>query len=650
MPQSLSHLPGLGPGPGHIATDRSNRKDAAHHGLHLDPTVERQAKRGRDARYHTLELPRLRAIGFALIVMLVALHQRIVPVRELTIPWTTYGIGATGYAALSWLALRRWYHWEARVHLGRLFLLLDLVPIGAAVWATGGGTSWLFLLPYIRVFDQVHIGVRWCLTCTAAALAAHLSVIALDHYVGARSPLGVELLKLSACASFALYLSMTSLTAERMRLRNSRAVVLARELVRELEQQAVDLNRARVEAESAAVAKGSFLATMSHEIRTPMNGILGMIELAQDTTDEDERREFLATARSSAGALLQILGDVLDFSKIEAGQMRVEATAFDLRELIAQSMQLISVIARPKGLNLAVSVDDDLPQRIIGDPLRTRQVLLNLLGNAVKFTPEGEVRIIAVRKLESDGSARLVCCVTDTGIGIDPRQLETVFAAFTQAEMTTSRRFGGTGLGLSISRRLAELMGGSLTADSKLGTGSTFRLSLPLLPAPQEAAEPRAPLPAAEGRAEPYLATTGRPASRRATERPLALLLVEDNPVNQRVARLLLQRWGHTVDVAENGAEALEALSRKAYDAALMDMQMPVMDGVAATQALRSRDTRARSGARLPVIAMTANTLQGDRERCLAAGMDDYVAKPISTDELFEKLERLAAAPTQPAP
>jgi signal transduction histidine kinase/DNA-binding NarL/FixJ family response regulator len=623
--------------------------------LHLDRHAAERHKRERDRRYQTRELPRMRVLGFVLLLVLVALHQSVGGPEARRFSVFALGAFLATYAAASSYALKRWYRRDGRIHLGRFFLLADLVPLGGAVWATGASQSWLFLLPYVRVFDQVHIGLRWCLTCTALATLTHVTVIGSDLLGGRPVLLEREAMEIATCTTIAIYISLTSLTAEKLRRRNSRSVALARDLVMELQDQQHDLEQARKAAETAAIAKGAFLATMSHEIRTPMNGVLGMISLARESENDQERNTLLATAECSAVTLLQVLGDVLDFSKIEAGHVAVERGVIDVRELVHQGLQLVSIQARAKGLALTSQVAEDVPEAIVGDPLRTRQILLNLLGNAVKFTEDGQVCVRVTRILDASGVPQIVWSVTDTGIGIATSQLESIFEAFTQAEMSTSRRYGGTGLGLSISRRLAELMGGRLFADSVPSEGSTFTLVLPLEAAPAaestgsgsvetHASEPR---PLAERIDEPppalpASAEAKRPKSR-CSARALEVLLVEDNPINQRVARLQLERWGHRVAVAENGLVAVQLAESGRFDCVLMDMQMPEMDGIEATVALRRADIRSRAGAALPIVAMTANVMDSDRERCLAVGMDDYLAKPIQIDALFALLEGIAA-------
>ena len=379
-----------------------------------------------------------------------------------------------------------------------------------------------------------------------------------------------------------------------------------------------DLASARDEAVAASRLKSQFLATMSHEIRTPMNAVIGLTTLALTHPLDDHQRRRVEGIHSAGQTLLAIINDILDLSKIEAGQLALDDADFDLDAVLGEAVGMVAEQARVKDLTVTASRDPGLPPRLRGDPARLRQILLNLTSNAVKFTTHGSVTVHATAHLSG-----VRVDVTDTGVGIPAHKLAQIFDPFVQADASTTRQYGGTGLGLAISRRLAEAMGGRLDVRSRPGVGSTFSCTLPLGPA-------REPAPAQAGRELDLAPGTGPAGYGR-------LLLVEDNEINQVVAIETLALLGYQVDLAANGSEALEMAELQHYAAILMDCQMPVMDGFAATVELRHREAE---GDHVPIIAMTAGAFDEDRDRCLAAGMDDFVAKPIDVDLLADTVAR----------
>jgi signal transduction histidine kinase/ActR/RegA family two-component response regulator len=425
---------------------------------------------------------------------------------------------------------------------------------------------------------------------------------------------------------------------------------------RALAEHTTALAAAHERALQASRLKSEFLATMSHEIRTPMNGIIGMADLLAATHLSSEQAEYAEVIRSSADALLTIINDILDLSKIEAGRIELQQLDFSIGAVVDDVVHLLATAAYTKRLRLVSRLAPDLPARCTGDPARLRQVLLNLAGNAIKFTEQGAVTITVhceTPDAGADAAGTLVrFAIRDTGIGIAPEESGRLFTPFTQLDASNTRKHGGTGLGLVISKRLVELMGGEIGVESQPGQGSVFWFTIPLACALLEQPQQTLALPpgacdhaASQGNGSGWLGArrVGAPAAPApptlpVATRPFTILLAEDNQVNQKVILRQLQKLGYGAVVAPNGRAAVEAALHSRYSLIFMDCQMPEMDGFAATRAIRA----AEAGAHLhtPIVAMTANAMEGDREACLAAGMDDYLAKPLHTKELQTVLER----------
>ena len=592
--------------------------------IYLDPEEAARQKARRAYRLNALQVPAIRVVGFTACLVMVGLHNQLILG---TFTWRDFLLLALlveGYSLIVWLLLYRFYARLRAVDLGFLFLLADFAIFGLLIYFSGGDRSWLFFLLVVRPADAFFLTFRRLMIFAHVSALTYALLLVYLAFVEQRViAWPAELAKLVALYIVSLYLVSTARAAEALRRNTAAAVRMARDLIRQLEE-------AKQKAETASRGKSEFLANVSHELRTPLNGIIGTTHLALGTRLTPEQQEYIGMTKASAEVLLATVNDLLDLSKIEVRKLGLERVAFRARDLFGEAVRICAVEASRKGLRVSCEVSPDVPDVLVGDPLRLRQVVVNLVGNAVKFTEQGSVTVRVEQERRAADGVWLRCSVTDTGIGIPLDRQGVIFEAFAQADGSTARRFGGTGLGLTIAAELVTLMEGQLRVDSQPGRGSTFSFTA------------RFGVP----RADEFMTAPGRRRGERPgpSRRRLRVLVAEDNTVNRHVVQRLLEQGGHLVATVENGREAVAALRQAEYDLVLMDVQMPAVDGFEATAAVRTMERA--TGRHVPIVAVTAHAIAGDRERCLTAGMDAYLAKPIDAGALFDTIERLTGEVT----